>query len=104
MAGHTKTQNLIWQECLNIALAIIGIPIAEEEIIDDDDYLPELVNDDSSVESYSGYSNTGSASTRCRDEEDIQTAEIMNDETEHRYSSIDEEHRRIAGSNKKAKS
>ena len=45
---------MTWQERLNTALTNIGIPIAEEEITDDDDYPPELVNDDSSVESDSG--------------------------------------------------
>ena len=78
--------------------------IPKREIIDDDDNLPELVHDDSSVESDSGYSNNGSASTRCHDEEDIQAAENVNDETEHGYSSINEEDKRTAGSNKKAKS
>ena len=67
-----------------------------EDIINDDDDSPELVHDDSSVESDSGYSNNGSASTRGPDEEDIQTAENVNDETEHGYSSIDEDHRRTA--------
>ena len=105
MAGHTKQTNLKCQERLNIALANIGRPMTEGKIIiDDDDCPPELVHDDSSVENDTGYSSNGSASTGCPDENDIQTAENVNDETEHGYSSIDEEHRRIAGSNKKAKS
>ena len=92
------------QELLDTAFTNIGRPIPRREIINDDDYLPELVHDDSSVESDSGYPNNGSASTRCPDEEDIRIAENVNDETEHGYSSTDEDHRRTAGSNKKAKS
>ena len=103
-AGHTKEQNSIWQERINTALTNFERLIPKRNILDDDVDLPELVHDDSSVESDSGYSNNGSASTRCHDEEDIQTAENVNDETEHGYSSIDEEDKRAAGSNKKAKS
>ena len=102
-AGHNKKQNKKLQERIDIALANNGILISEEEIIDDDDQPPELVPDESSVESDSGYSNNGSANTRCHDEEDTQAAENVNDETEHGYSSIDEDNRRTAGSNKKAK-
>ena len=108
----------MWQELINIALAKIKrlIPkrelcsltnferlIPKRNILDDDVDLPELVHDDSSVESDSGYSNNGSASTRCHDEEDIQTAENVNDENDHGYSSIDEDHRRTTKSNKKLK-
>ena len=103
-AGHTKEQNSIWQERINTALTNFERLIPKRNILDDDVDLPELVHDDSSVESDSGYSNNGSASTRFHDEEDIQTAENVNDETEHGYSSIDEEDKRAAGSNKKAKS
>ena len=117
-AGHTKEQNSIWQARINTALKEIErlIPerelhsltrlerlISQRKILDDKSNLPELVSDDSSVESDSGYSNNGSASTRCTNEEDIQTAENMIDENDLGYSSIDEDHRRTAGSNKKAK-
>ena len=51
--------------------------------------------DISSVESDTGYSSIGRS-----DEDDIQTAEIMSDETEH---IVDENDVRIAGANKKAK-
>ena len=101
--GRTRQANKR-QERLDTVLTNIGRPIPEREIINDNDYTPELVHDDSSVESDFGYSNNGSASTRCSDEDDIQTAENANDETEHGYSNIDKEHRRIAGANKKAKS
>ena len=59
-----------------------------------------LVYDVSSVESDT---STGYLSTRCSDDDDIQTAEIVNDETEHGYSSIDEKDVRISGANKKTK-
>ena len=57
----------------------------------------------SSFESDTGHSSAGYLSTSCSDEGDIQTADIVNDETEHGYSSIDEKDMRIIGVNKNAK-
>ena len=71
-AGHTRKQNVEWQERLDIALTNIGRLVPKREIINDDDYPLELVHDDSSVESDSGYSINGSAGTRCPYDEDIQ--------------------------------
>ena len=82
------------------ALASIGMPIDEGMTVSmDHDECPHgLVYDIASVESDTGYS-----STKCSDEDDVQTAEIKNDETEHGYSIVDEKDVRIAGANKKAK-
>ena len=66
--------------------------------MDHDECPHGLVHDISSVERETGYSSTGRS-----DKDEIQTAEIVNDETEHGYSIGDEKDVRIAGANKKAK-
>ena len=102
-AGHTKKTNLICQERLDDSLPNIGRPITERKTMDDEGCPHGLVYFVSSVESDIEYSSTGYSSTRCSDKDDSQTAEIVNDKTEHEYSSIDEKDGRIAGANKKAK-
>ena len=67
----------------------------------DDESRPHgLVYDVSTVESDTGYSSTEYSSTRCSHEDDIQIAQIVNNETEHEYSSIDETNVQIARGNK----
>ena len=58
------------------------------------------MSDVSSVESDTGYSSTGHSN---HDEDDVQTAEIVNDENEDGCSSVNEKDAWIAGANKKAK-
>ena len=100
MAGHCKKSNLKCQARIDDALASIGMPIAEGTTapMDNDECLHGLVQDVLSVESDTEYSSTG-----CSDKGDVQTAEIVNDETEHGYSSVDEKDVWIAGANKTAK-
>ena len=66
--------------------------------MDNEECPHESAYDISSVERDTRYS-----STECSDEDDAQTAEILNDETEHGYSTVDETDVRIAVANKKSK-
>ena len=102
MAGHAKKANLKCQTRIDDALASIGMPIAEGMTapMDNDECPHGLVYDVSSVESDSEYSSTGYST---HDEDDVQTAETVNDETEDGCSSVDVKDARIAGANKKAK-
>ena len=97
MAGHSKKSNLKCQARLHDALASIGMHIAEEMIapMDNDECPHGLMYDISSVESDTGYSSTGRY-----DKDDVQIAEIVNNETKHGYSIVDEKDIRIAGANK----
>ena len=100
MTRHSKKSNLKCQARMNDVLASIGMPIDEGMTVpmDNDEWPHGLVYDISSVESDTKYSSTGRS-----DEDDIQTAEIVNDETENGYSIVDEKDVRIAGANKNSK-
>ena len=103
IAGHTKKSNLKCQAFVHNALASIGMSIAmatTDSIENDERPHGGVVYDISSVENDTGYSSTGYST---HDEDEVQTAKTLNDETEDGCSSVDEQDARIAGANKKAK-
>ena len=101
MFWHNKKTNLKCQALIDNILASIAMLTADRmaATVDDDESPHGLVYDVSSVES-TGCLSTGYS---INDEDDVRTAETLNDVTEDVYSSVDEKDSWIAWANKKTK-